>query len=171
MMAAPAATVALLSFAGLLVWAAVSDVRTMTIPNRVSLAAIAIWPIWLLAVGAGGVAGGVGVLVAIAVAAAVLVLGFVLFAMNWVGGGDAKLAAAVALWAGPSLIAEFLLVMALAGGAVALAIVGWRAINRKLIAVPFAPTSSEAARATADLPYGVPIAAGGLWVALRLAGI
>jgi prepilin peptidase CpaA len=167
MTATPALYAVVAAFAGLVAWAAVSDVRTMTIPNRIALAIAALWPVWLLVDGAawGEAAAAAGV------AMAVLAVGFVLFARNWFGGGDAKLTAAVALWAGTSLIIEFLLVMAVAGGAVALTALAWRAINRKLVAVPYAPASTEAAKATADLPYGVPIAAGGLWVALRLVGI
>ena len=42
----------------------------------------------------------------------------ILFALNWIGGGDVKLISAMAFWAG-SYIGEFIFIMALAGGLVA----------------------------------------------------
>lgn len=49
-------------------------------------------------------------------AAIVLVIGFILFARGWIGGGDAKVISAAVLWLGPGLIVPFLLIMAIAGG-------------------------------------------------------
>lgn len=161
------ANVVYLAFAGLLVWAAVGDARAMTIPNRIPISIVCLWPAALVVAWPG--AAGAGWSIAIATAA--LLVGFLLFVLRVFGGGDAKLAAAVALWAGPALAADFLIVTALTGGLVALAALVWRMLNRKLVMVPFVPASVHAARETAELPYGVPIAAGGLWVALRLAGI
>jgi prepilin peptidase CpaA len=96
--------------------AAASDLVTMTISNRLSIA---------LAVGFFLVAAVIGMplgLVAYHVAAAMLVLAacFTFFAFGWIGGGDAKLAAATALWFGFSHLMEYLLVASIAGGALTL---------------------------------------------------
>src|SRR5512146_2545293 len=95
----------LLLFPALMAFAAASDLFTMTISNRVSLAlaagflALALMSgmapyLMLMHAGAG---------------AAVLVLGFGCFAMGWVGGGDAKVAAAAALWFGFGHLMNYLL--------------------------------------------------------------
>src|SRR3546814_4754528 len=88
-----------LPFAGILVAAAASDWRSLTIPNRYSLAAVALFPSYAIAMG-----GTVDWAVHLGFAGAAFGLGFVLFALRLCGGGDVKLFAAVALWAGPSLI-------------------------------------------------------------------
>jgi prepilin peptidase CpaA len=105
----------LLIFAGLLIAAAVEDVRRLIIPNRYCLAIVLLYPLHVLASSApvdwtGG----------LVVGGALLVVGFVLFALGFIGGGDAKLLAAAAPWAGPALLPEFVLVTALAGGVVGL---------------------------------------------------
>ena len=89
-------TARLLLFPALMAFAAASDLFTMTISNRVSLALIAGFV-------ALAVLGGMGlhdILLHFGAGAAVLVVAFACFAMGWVGGGDAKVAASVALWFG-----------------------------------------------------------------------
>ena len=86
----------LLLFPALMAFAAASDLFTMTISNRVSLALVA--GFFILAP-----LGGMGLhdmLLHAGAGAAVLVAAFACFAMGWVGGGDAKVAAGVALWFG-----------------------------------------------------------------------
>ncbi|EKV28668.1 Type IV prepilin peptidase TadV/CpaA [Caenispirillum salinarum AK4] len=90
------------------------------------------------------------------------------FAMGWLGGGDVKLAAAVALWLGP-LTPVFLLAMAVAGGVVALVVLGVRRLVARLgggrstgAPLPRLLTAGE------GVPYGLAIAAGGLVMAWRL---
>jgi prepilin peptidase CpaA len=64
------------------------------------------------------------------------------------GGGDVKLAAALALWFSPVSILKFLVLMSLAGGVLTLAVLAWhRARNRE---------------GRPEVPYGVAIAFGGL---------
>ena len=57
---------------------------------------------------------------------AALLLAFGCFAMGWIGGDDAKLFAATALWMGPELIFAYALTAALIGGALTLLILFWR---------------------------------------------
>ena len=83
--------------------AASMDVLTMTIPNRVCAA---------LAIGYFVLAAAVGlpaqtILVNVSCGATMLALMFALFALGWIGGGDAKLAAAIALWLGWGVLLDY----------------------------------------------------------------
>ena len=129
----------------LLVVAAVIDVRTFTISNRLNIAVALLAPLYWLAVGLplwpdaaiqAGIAVGVFVLLAGA------------FYIGMMGGGDVKLAAALALWFSPLSTLHFLVVMSLAGGVLTL---GLMAAHRM---------RSKAGRP--EIPYGVAIAFGGL---------
>jgi len=79
------------------------------------------------------------------------------------GGGDAKLIPAVALWAGPGTLAAFLFVTAVTGGLIALAMIAVRRLRPAS-----GGTGESQAGATAlqgGVPYGFAIAVGGLIVA------
>ena len=86
----------LLLFPALMAFAAASDLFTMTISNRVSLALAA--GFLVLAVLSG--MGFYDILSHVGAGAAVLAVAFACFAMGWIGGGDAKVAAGAALWFG-----------------------------------------------------------------------
>src|SRR5262245_53148651 len=86
----------LLLFPTLMAFAASSDLLTLTISNRVSLLLIASF--FVLAIWIGMPIADIGMHVGAALA--VLVVTFTFFARGWIGGGDAKLAAATALWLG-----------------------------------------------------------------------
>ena len=145
------------AFPALVIWAAFRDATTMTIPNRLTLLTAAAFapaalaaglplPAWGLALAAGGAA---------------LLVGVVMFAMGWIGGGDAKLFAACGLWLGLSAAAPFLLWTALAGGALAtLLILGRRASD---LLPGFGPAWIQRLLTRGEgVPYGVAIAAGAL---------
>jgi len=112
----------LLFFPAVMAFAASSDLLTMTISNRLSLA----------------LAGGFVVLTMISgmplaligmhigAAALVLVVSFVLFTQGWIGGGDAKLAAATALWFGFDHLLDYLIYASLFGGALTLLLLQFR---------------------------------------------
>ena len=144
----------LLAFAILLLWAASEDMRRLIIPNWISIAIAGLYPVhvltgpvtpdWLSAAG---------------LAALVLLVGFALFAARLMGGGDVKLMAAVALWAGPGELPLLLSVTAIAGGVVA----AFLLISRRIRA-----TRIRQEPGPEVMPYGVAIAAGGLAVALSL---
>jgi prepilin peptidase CpaA len=94
----------------------------------------------------------------------VFAIGFLLFALNFIGGGDAKLLAAVALWAGPEHILDLLLVTALAGGGLSLIL-----LSPMKYVLEFASPTSPATPANGDgkgkrpkrcVPYAVAIAIG-----------
>src|SRR5262245_55523137 len=100
-------------FPALMAFAAASDLFTMTISNRISLALVAGFA--LLAAFGGMSLHDVGT--HLGAGAIVLAFAFTFFAMGWVGGGDAKLAAVIALWLGFTWLFDYLIYAALAGGA------------------------------------------------------
>ncbi len=165
-MIAVAAHISLLGFAGLMLAAAVSDLRKLLIPNWISLALALLFPIYVLT--APSPVDWIG---ATAVAFTALVLGFALFNFRILGGGDAKLFAAAALWAGPELVIPFAFATAISGGA--LAVLLWLAQNLPLLGIPVAlPSFSTTADfAKQPLPYGVAIALGATYLALKLFGV
>src|SRR4051794_5900224 len=109
-------TVALL-FPALMAYAAASDLLTMKIPNRLVIGLAVAFFVSAAWVGLGWSAVGLHV----GVAAGTLVLCFGMFAAGWIGGGDAKLAAATALWFGPTpALVNYFVIAATAGGALGL---------------------------------------------------
>lgn len=90
-----------------------------------------------------------------------LSIGFILFAVNVLGGGDAKLLAAISPWVGLSALSAFLVNMALAGAALAIGLL----LFRKTPALPIyaqTPWLLRLHQRPRDIPYAVAIAAGGL---------
>jgi len=108
----------LTAFTVLVVYAVITDVSRLTIPNWVSIVLVAMFPAFLLLGGKALPAHQHAL-----IAAAVFLLGFAAFAAGFMGAGDVKLMAAVALWAGPEQVLPFLLCMSLAGMALAFVIV------------------------------------------------
>ena len=153
----------ILAFAGLLIMAAASDCRNLTVPNRFSVALLALYPSFVIASG-----GAIDWLGGLIYAGIVFLAGFAFFALRWCGGADVKLFAAVTLWAGPSLFVPMLFYTAMTGGLLAVAL--W--IRHKLMraATPAAIfyATSDPAFSKQPMPYAVAIAAGGMYVALQL---
>jgi prepilin peptidase CpaA len=112
----------LLLFPALMAFAAASDLFTMTISNRVSLALAA--GFLVLAVASGMAVP--DILMHLAAGATVLVVAFACFAFGWIGGGDAKVAAAAALWFGFAHLLNYLLYASLFGGALTLLLLQFR---------------------------------------------
>ncbi len=103
-------------FPALMAFAAASDLFTMTIPNRVSL---------LLVAGFFVLAGLTGmplydIAMHVGAGLTVLVVAFACFAFGWIGGGDAKVAAAAGLWFGFPPLASYLVYASLFGGVLTL---------------------------------------------------
>ncbi len=158
--------VAVLGFAGLLVAAAISDARFLIIPNRYCLAIALLYPAHILSTGSD-----VNWIGAIVIGGILLVLGFFLHAGKIIGGGDAKLVAAVALWAGTELFVDFLILTGIAGGAVALGLWLRHRLSRAASAGLFFLTPPDPHFAKQPMPYAVAIATGGLYVAFTLTGL
>lgn len=142
----------LLAVAVVLVLAAIEDIRARRISNNLSLMLLGLFTVRAMV----GIIAGHDILAAtlwpLAVAAAVFLVGLALFAVRLMGGGDVKLLAAMALFAGPALGLSFVLYVTVLGGLVAMAL--W----------VFSRLRSEPAPNDTKVPYGVAISLGGLWV-------
>jgi prepilin peptidase CpaA len=149
----------LLLFPALMAFAASSDLLTMTISNRLSMALAGGFFLLTLITGMSLYAFGMH----LAAAAVVLVIAFVFFSQGWIGGGDAKLVAATVLWFGFDYLLDYLIYASLFGGALTLAIIQFRKL----------PLPAVLARQTwilrlhetgAGVPYGIALAAAALAV-------
>lgn len=146
-------------FPAAVILAAFTDLFTMTIPNRISLVLVAAFLVlapfanitlpqfgWHIAAGL-----------------IVLAVTFGLFIAGIIGGGDAKLVSAVALWVGMDHLLPYLLVASLFGGALTLGLLSFRKMPLPLqldklgwIARLHSPKGK--------IPYGIALAAGALWI-------
>jgi len=149
----------LLLFPALMAFAASSDLLTMTISNRLSLALTG--GFFLLAFITGMNLHEFGM--HLAAAATVLVVAFIFFSRGWIGGGDAKLAAATALWLGFDHLLDYMLYASLFGGALTLVILQFRKL-------PLPAVLSRQAwilrlhETGGGVPYGIALAAAALAV-------
>lgn len=150
---------ALIVFPTMMVFAAFSDLFTMTIPNRVSALLVLVYlalavylPIPLQTFG-----------LHVSCGLAMLALTFVLFQFGWVGGGDAKLASATALWFGWEHLLDYGLVASIAGGVLTVIIIELRRhdLPRRVLSVAFIARLAEK---TNGVPYGIALAVAGLLV-------
>jgi prepilin peptidase CpaA len=91
----------------------------------------------------------------------VLVVAFGFFALGWIGGGDAKLAAATTLWLGFGLTLPYLVYAGLLGGALTLIILALRRLPLSPMIARFAWIQRLHDRKS-GIPYGVALAAAGL---------
>lgn len=85
-------------------------------------------------------------------------IGYILFSLNWMGGGDVKLFAACALWTGMRELPDFLIYAALMGGALTLALIAARVFTGKKANMP------RLLQKGAPVPYGLAIAAAFSWL-------
>ncbi|MFB2567221.1 prepilin peptidase [Rhizobium sp. IMFF44] len=137
--------------------AAISDLQTMTIPNHVSLALTVAFLVLASFFGLSFTEIGIH----FAGAGLVFLACFALFALNVMGGGDAKLLAAATLWFGfDSSLIEFLVYVAFIGGVLTILIVLVRSQADTILAIGLPlPNSLVIAK---KIPYGVAIAIGGI---------
>lgn len=149
----------LMLFPALMAFAASSDLLTMTISNRVSL--ILAGGFLALALASGMPAA--QILSHVGAAGVVLVVSFGFFARGWIGGGDAKLAAATALWLGFDHLLAYLVYASLFGGALTLLLIQFR-----MMPLPALLARQEWVerlhRKDAGIPYGIALAVSALLV-------
>jgi prepilin peptidase CpaA len=145
----------LVVFPLLLVMAAGWDIASFTIPNFLQVALIASFAAFVLATGMAPAAIGGHVLAGFLGLAA----GFTLFALGYIGGGDAKLFACIALWLGFHNLPEFALLASIMGGALTVAL-----LTLRRIPLPDWLTHQRwilrLHEARGAIPYGVALAAG-----------
>jgi prepilin peptidase CpaA len=149
----------LLFFPALMAFAAASDLFTMTISNRVSLA---------LAAGYLALAFASGmppsdILMHLAAGATVLVAAFGCFAFGWIGGADAKIAAGAALWFGFAHLLDYLVYASLFGGVLTLVLLQFRQWP-----LPYALAGQtwllKLHAKESGIPYGIALAIGALLI-------
>jgi prepilin peptidase CpaA len=140
-------------------FAASSDFLTMTISNKVSLVLIA--GFLALALLTGMSIGEIGS--HFGAGALVLVVAFAFFSRGWIGGGDAKLAAATALWLGFDQLLTYLLDASMLGGALTFLL-----IYARLVPLPPMLQGNVWAERLHDrnggIPYGIALAIAALLV-------
>ena len=153
----PAAEIATILFPAAMIAAGSTDAVTYTIPNRLIIGLVTGFA--LLAPFAGFQGDTVAIHFGLAIVA--LAIGFGFFAVGWLGGGDGKLVAATALWVGPTAVMDFVLATAVAGGALSVAVLLYRArpIPVSLVTRNWA---TELHDSNGPLPYGVALGVGGL---------
>ena len=151
-------TALLAAFPALVIVGALRDVTSYTIPNWISVALVALF--FPAALAAGLAPGAIGVHALVGVVA--LVTGMVMFALGWIGGGDAKLFAAAGLWVGFPAGLTFLFSTAVGGGALAVGLLGLRSLWMR----PYVQTGpawfGRLATPGENVPYGLAIAVGAL---------
>jgi prepilin peptidase CpaA len=151
--------VALVIFPLLMAFAAFSDLFTMRISNGLVLVLAAAF--FVLAVFVGLPLEQIGMHVA--AGALVLVVGFTFFALRWIGGGDAKLLAATALWLGFGMLLQYLIYASLLGGALTLILLAARRypLPENLRAIAWLDRLHDS---KTGVPYGIALAIAGLLV-------
>jgi prepilin peptidase CpaA len=149
----------LLLFPAMMAFAASSDLLTMKIPNRVALIMIGGFVILALAAGMSlqqmALHAGAGLLV--------LCITFGFFARGWIGGGDAKLAAATALWFGFDHLMEYALYGSIFGGVLTLVLLQYRAFPLPAVLVGRA-WAERLHQPNGGVPYGIALAAAAMVV-------
>ncbi len=165
-------SVALTIFPLVMIFAALADLFTMTIPNRLSLALMGAYflmaiylrlPIETVALH-------------VSCGAAMLLLTFVMFHFGWIGGGDAKLAAATSLWLGWGLLFDYGLIASIAGGVLTVIVIALQRhdLPEKMLKLKFLAQLSQK---NGGVPYGIALALAGLviypetGVWMRLSGL
>ncbi|CAM8645913.1 MULTISPECIES: A24 family peptidase [Sphingobium] len=131
----------------LLIAAAITDLRSRIISNRLNLTVAALAPLWWLA---SGLDLWPGVAVQLVVGAIVFALFAALFAAGMMGGGDVKLLGALALWFPWQAVLSLIVLMAMLGGLVTIVTVIHHRMTKRL--------------GQPEIPYGVAISIAALWL-------
>ena len=131
----------------LLLAAAVTDIRSRIISNRLNIAIALLAPCYWLA---SGLPAWPDMALQVAMGIGVFGLFAALFALGMMGGGDVKLLGAVALWFPWQAMIVLLLMMAVLGGAVTIVTVVHHRVTRRL--------------GPPEGPYGVAISLAAMWI-------
>ncbi len=146
-----------------MILAAITDCASLRIPNWLTgLTALAFFP---MAFATGMPLAEIGW--HLAAGLALFFAGYALFALRLFGGGDAKLMAAAGLWFGTSESLNFLIMTALAGGALALIIACWAFASMSWDMTgsdKSLPLRQRIRQWTPKLPYGIALAVGAILV-------
>jgi prepilin peptidase CpaA len=161
MLALQLQSAALLGFAALMVIAAIEDLRRLIIPNVVTLSLCVLWPLYVIAT-----PNLFSTLGSLGCAVAVFLAGAFCFSRGYLGGGDVKLLATGALWAGPAGTPALLVSTGVLGGMLALFLL--MPPCARILTVARAKLGPAGASTTLDtatpVPYGIAIAAAAMLV-------
>lgn len=153
------ALAALVSFTVIMACAGLMDLTSMKIRNWLVLLLVAVYAVLAPLAGLGLQEIGLGAIVA----GTVFLCTFTLFGFGWIGGGDAKLATATALWLGADYVLGYLAYMAIFGGLLVLALLAFR--NVKLPTGWLVPAwIARLHSPQTGVPYGVAMALAALVV-------
>lgn len=130
-----------------LLYAAFTDLKSRRIANWLNAAIALGAPLFWFA---NGLSIWPDVALQVGLAVATFAVLSVLFALRAMGGGDVKLLTALALWIDPTHFLRLIVMMALLGGVLTLVFAGWHFMRGQ--------------KERIAIPYGVAIAAAGLWV-------
>ena len=149
----------LLVFPALMIFAAMMDLFTMTIPNRISIVLVAAF---LIAAPVTGMSWE-QFFTHLGTGTGVLVLGIALFAFGLVGGGDAKLLAAASLWIGFNDLGDYIFMVVLMGGLLSLMLLIYRGMLPPswLLNQPWALRLHNKKE---GIPYGLALSGAALWI-------
>lgn len=151
--------VVLVAFPAAMAYAAASDLVSMTISNRLCLGLVATFALCALSLGLSWSEIGSH----LAAGGLVLLVCFGLFAAGWIGGGDAKLAAATALWFGFGQLMPYLLLAAVFGGILTMLMLRLRTAPLPALAETW-PWIRRLHAANQGVPYGIALAFSALFV-------
>jgi prepilin peptidase CpaA len=142
----------LYAFSALVVLAALQDVAQLRISNLFPVAVVALFAAWVAVRGLEPDLWQNGLVFLVT-----LLVGMLLFSRGWLGGGDVKLLAAIALWFDMSGGLALIVYVAMGGGLLALLFL----IARRLIPAPRdGRVRPPALRPRGPIPYGIAIATG-----------
>lgn len=147
----------LVVFPAAMAYAAASDLTTMTIPNWLCLLLVAAFALCAISSGFGWAAAGWH----LAAGLTVLAICFGLFAAGWIGGGDAKLAAATALWLGFDQLLPYFFIASVAGGLLTVLILKLRTMPLPALASGWG-WAQRLHDTKQGVPYGIALAAAAL---------
>lgn len=149
----------LLFFSAAMAFAASSDLVSMTIPNRLSAALLAGFLLFAAAQGLNWTTIGWH----LAAGGVMLLCTFAMFAAGWIGGGDAKLAAATAVWCGFPTLVEYSMAASILGGFLTLGLLAVRGVSLPQFALGWGWAVRLHDKKT-GIPYGIALAMAGLIV-------
>jgi prepilin peptidase CpaA len=151
----------LAGFAGVMLTAAFEDCRRLVIPNALVLTLLLLWPAFIVTSADPKTA-----FVTILCALLCFLVGAVLFARGYIGGGDVKLFAVASLWAGARALPSLLFLTAVFGGVLALFLLTPLGMQLSALRRPAAGASGLPAVEATAIPYGLAIAAASLIVTI-----
>ncbi len=126
------------------------DATRFIIPNWINILFLALWPILFFFV-----PGEIDWKMHLLTFAGAFAVGFVIFILRWMGGGDVKMLAVCGLWMGPQQLLIFLVIMGVLGGVLAVGLV----VLRKILAIWYGPEKlPRILKIGEPAPYGLAIA-------------